>query len=167
MEKGKCTMCGMCCQAIVLNLHPKSFRYEEELCDEYKDRFDRGEKLCDSEFASLFFESITEEDALAINPYLKTWGLNGGTKYYYRCTKFDKSTNSCTVNGQKPHTCSGYPWYGRSPNPKDPLYSASCGYHIDRERMRVVDVLRLLKDKLSIEKSGSNDKAEADSIKAI
>jgi Fe-S-cluster containining protein len=90
---------------------------------------------------------ISKEEAFAINPKLKAneeFALANpdvymdsaevmGGMHYYTCNKLDKQTGLCTAHSEKPHVCSGYPFYGRTPSVHMMFYSDDCGYIVDVE----------------------------------
>lgn len=121
-------MCGMCCRAIRLQISPDELK--RRVCkDEYLRTISDSAKLWDSEFVYLFWEPITLEEALNINPHLKTW-KEYDEAYYYTCTKFDSKTNKCSIHEKRPDVCSRYPWYDQQPFKEYNwyFYSDKCGY---------------------------------------
>jgi Fe-S-cluster containining protein len=126
--ENKCKMCGMCCRAIRLPVDWEYFidRYPEPITE---DREGCVTKYTDLEFIRTFWQPISKEKALEINPHLKTWPtFEDG--FYYKCTKFDEKTNKCTVNEDKPRVCYGFPFYDHTPTQNDVkyLYSEDCGF---------------------------------------
>jgi Fe-S-cluster containining protein len=80
---------------------------------------------CDMCFASRNFIPISEEYALSINPYLKTWE-DQKSRFYYMCKMHDDITNRCIVHSIRPGLCSRFPFYEKGYFIG--LYSSDCGY---------------------------------------
>lgn len=116
--RGKCGMCGKCCEAIHIPVSPEDLT-----------KYEGG----DFKFVRENWIPITHEEAYEINPFLALSKELHEGRYFYTCTKLDKETGLCTVHENRPKVCSGYPWYGRRPEFKDPLYAEECGYKIDIE----------------------------------
>jgi Fe-S-cluster containining protein len=62
-----------------------------------RDRFQDGHLLADI----LVFKGTTGEEY-----------NNGGVRYWFTCSKFDKTTGNCTIYEQRPWMCREFP-YGR------------------------------------------------------
>jgi hypothetical protein len=119
-------MCGMCCKAIVLSQSPEVL---EQMADDKN-------LLSDASFIHANWESITQTEALVINPYLQHWIKHGNDeKYFYRCKLL--IDNKCSIHGteQKPHVCTGYPFYNRIPEKDYLFYTKDCGYQPDLEKL--------------------------------
>lgn len=118
----KCLKCGTCCKAIILN----------ENLDEIKNIASAAKLTNNRQCAEFILEnwvSITKDEALLINPYLKDWieyrtdcELN-----FYTCKKFNHQTNLCEVHKNRPSVCSGFPFYDKPPY-KTHWYSNNCGF---------------------------------------
>jgi Fe-S-cluster containining protein len=139
-------MCGKCCEAIHI---PKS---AEEIAEMAKTQIAWGKTDLDNDVVFIHFNwtPITKEEAYRINPHLaanedhvrKEWGEHGIESYnslhFFTCKHFDKETRKCTIHEIRPHVCSGYPWYGRPPEPTHLFYSPDCGYIEDIKELRKV-----------------------------
>ncbi len=138
-KRGGCTGCGACCRAIVIGgVAPGTVA-------EWKERKYGGDKG----FIAENWTEIDREQAFKINPYLKLWaGFHWpGPRSFFTCQHFQADTNRCGVYENRPEVCRGYPHYAMPGHrtrlaPDDPLYAEDCGYSIDRERLRVLDVLQ-------------------------
>ncbi|MMZ43654.1 Flagellin N-methylase [compost metagenome] len=129
--RGKCGMCGRCCQAIHLPLSPKDIQEMHE----------KGNNP-DASFIHQNWTPISKEEAFDINPYFlvnekrikeEELDLNYEDLYFYTCNRLDKESKLCTVHDLRPNVCSGYPWYGGRPHVTELFYSEDCGYRIDVE----------------------------------
>lgn len=125
----KCKKCGMCCRAIRINKSwDEIIAMEAEPIPEELGK--SITKYNDAGFIRTFWNPITLEEALEINPHLATWPRYK-ENFYYRCTKFDAKTNECTINNLKPHVCKEFPWYDSAPKEDENswhFYSENCGY---------------------------------------
>jgi len=113
--ENKCNKCGSCCKAIVLS-------YNKE---EIRERALKEGKQGDFYFAYKNFVSITEEQALKINPYLSEWPKDQEKKFYYYCKQFSEYTNQCSVYELRPDLCKNYPDLSK----KEAFYSKDCGFN--------------------------------------
>lgn len=127
----------------------------------------------DAIFVKKYFRRISKKKAIEINPYLKEWFKvknNRNTKAYV-CTKYNPKTKLCTIHGNSPDICKGYPLY---PHIKyDVLkyglgydykfYSDKCGFHLWHEELikkwRIIEIIKFLKDRQTpIPKLSINEK---------
>lgn len=56
--------------------------------------------------------------------------LPPGSVVAVRCDAFDTATRACTAYADRPPICSGFPWYGRDPDPRRPL-DHTCAFVAD------------------------------------
>lgn len=119
--RGACNRCGKCCEAIVL---PQSLEYIKV--------FGKHSRSTDYGFAYRNLIPISREEALRINPHLVKWGESLNESFFYRCKQFCEVSRSCIIHDERPHMCSGYPWYYSGVKERDPLYSPDCGYKVDQ-----------------------------------
>lgn len=111
-----CNQCGMCCKTIVLDF----------TIDDLKTK--GGD---DAKFIIDNWKPISTNEAITINPFMKHWikryVKHNAPYHFYTCTLLD-TKNGCTIHNQnKPHICTGFPFYNR-PVKKTLLYSPNCGY---------------------------------------
>jgi Fe-S-cluster containining protein len=103
-------MCGKCCKAIRLSV---DWDYILRLCPQAgtEEEIKSSISIRDSLFIRSFWKPISIEEALKINPHLRTWpnAENEEIAHYYICTKFDESTNKCTIHESRARVCYGFP----------------------------------------------------------
>lgn len=127
MTKGSCNLCGRCCEAIAL-------RDDWTRLENYQGGGDRG-------FVAKHWKPISKEEATKVNAYLLS-NPNFQAYNFYTCDWFDKEKRICSHHEERPSVCRDYPWYGGQVRTDEVFYSEDCGYKIDRERQRVIEVLR-------------------------
>lgn len=122
----KCVMCGQCCRQIFIEK-----RAHEKI------QANDG-KMKDADFGYLNWEFTGEiRDVSSHFPEQGKFET-----YVYTCKWIDKD-NKCTIHREKPHVCSGYPWYdsGKGFNGHIPWGYKGCGYEKDHYEMRLLRVL--------------------------
>jgi len=134
--RGKCGMCGKCCEAIHIPMSPERIAESAKYGG-------------DAKFVHENWTPITKEEAFAINPKIESneeWARQNWPgkpedpykdMYFYTCDRLDKEKGLCTVHETRPRVCSGYPWYGVLPNETMLWYSDDCGYIVDVEDEKV------------------------------
>lgn len=123
--EGTCNKCGKCCQAIIIPVPQDQILNSKAVGGDYG-------------FALNNWKPITEEEAYAINPHLKTWDVHNRGTYnrdgvsFWTCTQYDHETKLCKAHEKRPSVCSGYPFYGREYNlPENfPFYDNKCGFNL-------------------------------------
>lgn len=86
--------------------------------------------------------------------WIKRYVKHNAPYHFYTCTLLD-TENGCTIHNQnKPHICTGFPFYNR-PVKKTLLYSPNCGYFKEIqevEQMKGIEEMSKQKgNKLSID----------------
>lgn len=116
-----CKMCGMCCKSIGLQQN-----YEYLKANAIGHVYDPTN---DIDFIYKNWSPISREEAEIINPYMKNWsGVN-----FYTCNLL--VDNKCSIHGldgsDKPHVCTGFPFYRHTPTLDYLFYTEDCGYKDD------------------------------------
>jgi Fe-S-cluster containining protein len=57
-----------------------------------------------------------------------------------RCDAFDPDTRECTAYEDRPPICSGYPWYGKTPD-RERLLDPCCSFNADVRTLLSLTVL--------------------------
>jgi Fe-S-cluster containining protein len=127
---GQCKMCGMCCKALSLKFDKEYIinHYTKDL------RREKG-KGGDLEFCYKNLVQISQKEAFRINPHLEKWMDKDTDRFFFRCRKFNETTNLCSDHDNRPRMCSHFPWYDHPPNATELLYSPDCGYKVDQEQL--------------------------------
>jgi Fe-S-cluster containining protein len=133
---GKCNCCGQCCRALSIDYSKvelkRQLEYDLELLGRHPDHRHREQILLfkhDVEFILKYWQRISREKALSINPALAGRGTE--ERYFFCCSCLGDD-GSCAQHLDRPQVCRGYPWYGQLPRP-DALFALPCGYEIDLE----------------------------------
>jgi Fe-S-cluster containining protein len=107
-----CARCGTCCDPVIMDFGTWSEAVEDAR------RYGPGEVTPPGQWANRVF--------VAAN--LRPVGAGGG-KVDLACRFYDRAHMACRAYDQRPPMCSGYPWYGRDPEPSNaPL---CCSYLLD------------------------------------
>lgn len=112
-----CKKCGCCCEAIYI---AEDLEHLKNSAKKYPGK--------DAEFILNYWEPISEEEAIKINPHLK----NLSKQYnFYKCNAFDKQTRLCTIQETKGRVCKDFPFYTNKFLHKNFFfYSPTCGYNV-------------------------------------
>src|ERR1035437_5115249 len=120
----ECAKCGDCCEKIYLtgSHTKKDLQYLYKTSDpRIDDNWERWKTK------SGYKEAEREERIekwVNANFILDHWHRvqGGGTNTGFSCDAFDSVTRLCTAHDERPPICSGFPWYGKPPNPKTNLH---------------------------------------------
>lgn len=94
--------CGLCCDPVVLPFDPEVMNGPS------------------GPFAREHWSVVEHQAATDATPEL--WRV--------RCDRFDPDTRLCAAHSERPPICSGYPWYGRAPDPGRVL-DPGCAFQVD------------------------------------
>lgn len=113
-----CSMCGDCCEDIVLNVpHGNIVR----------------------NLSKPRFVGQARKDAVFIVNNMRPTGrverVGKQVRQVLECAKFDKETRTCTAHNDRPSVCFGYPWYGREPRKGDATMKGRCSFLADAYKM--------------------------------
>jgi Fe-S-cluster containining protein len=118
-----CKMCGSCCKAIGIgSSREELLAYQWGVNESFDFFLEKPEYGHDVHFILKYWEPITRDEAIKINPLLKRWPAY---IHFYRCTLF--KDNKCSMHKDRPRTCKGFPRYGK-PRKEVLNYSKDCGY---------------------------------------
>lgn len=120
--QAKCNMCGKCCEVIALPIPPEHLDPAS------------GMRYVDSKFMFENFVPVDAETARSINPHIIIESeelLNGTEQYFYTCKQYDKENKLCMAHEQRPHVCSGFPWYNKPIHNIALRMHMSCSYWED------------------------------------
>lgn len=132
----ECSRCGDCCDPVIVTFDPKEHatRQLAERSDEMEDWARHQYEFFRDHWASTgtFEAKLPDGDQI--------------TAHQVRCDQFNRDTRQCMAHDDKPQTCSGFPWYGRSPDDEHSAPIASslsprCSFNADvRTMLPIVEV---------------------------
>jgi Fe-S-cluster containining protein len=114
--KNSCLQCGWCCKTIVIQIGYLGFlKFLKNYSNKDKNTIIKHWKL------------INKSEAIKRNPIIKDWILDGAA--YFKCDLLTDN-NKCSVHGNAPPVCSGYPLYNcfEGDDPSLMWYNSNCGY---------------------------------------
>lgn len=121
-----CAMCGDCCVEVKLRTSPADIQARASLpggvsfAAQGRGYIRRAQNAGGVMREAVFLARWLEFTGRVIKA---DWGTNDDgstnyvTRFVYRCLKFDEVNRVCTAHDERPPMCSGYPWYGREPDP--------------------------------------------------
>lgn len=132
-----CARCGDCCDPVIVTFDPKEWA-TRRLAEDGDTMPDWGRHQYRF-FLDHWTSTSTFEDTCDGKPV---------TVHRVRCDQFNSDTRECMAHDDKPRVCSGFPWYGRTPDDPDcsPVASAlspRCSYNADvRTMLPIVEIRR-------------------------
>jgi Fe-S-cluster containining protein len=120
----ECSRCGDCCEDIWFANNKRRLREiiaegdprDDAVWESWLDVWEtEGTSRENQDPKRPGFVDVYESAAFIVKHWHGGVRAKGGATNHWTCDAFDPETRLCTAHDERPHTCRGFPWYGKDP----------------------------------------------------